>query len=109
MLDIAVLDIEQSEWTAVPENVWHILAEKIRKTLEDVLEDVRMYRTVLGRCGTSKINIICIIVIPARGPQTKFSYIFCWYLLKPHVFCCSLGGRACQQVLRAKHLLTMSV
>ena len=39
-------------------------------------------------------------MIPARGPQTKFSYIFCWYLLKPHVFCCSLGGRACQQVLR---------
>ena len=25
-------------------------------------------------------------MIPARGPQTKFSYIFCWYLLKPHVF-----------------------
>ena len=63
MLDIAVPDIEQSEWTAVPENVWHILAEKIRKTLEDVLEDVRMYRTVLGRCGTSKINIKFIIII----------------------------------------------
>ena len=52
---------------------------------------------------------LSIYMIPARGPQTKFSYIFCWYLLKPHVFCCSLGGRACQQVLRAKHLLTMSV
>ena len=25
-------------------------------------------------------------MIPARGPQTKFSYIFCRYLLKPHVF-----------------------
>ena len=48
-------------------------------------------------------------MIPARGPQTKFSYIFCWYLLKPHVFCCSLGGRACQQVLRAKHQLKISV
>ena len=62
MLGIAVPDIEQSEWAAVPENVWHILAEKNRKTLEDVLEDVRMYRTVLGRCGTSKINIIFIII-----------------------------------------------
>ena len=43
-------------------------------------------------------------MIPARGPQTKFSYIFCWYLLKPHVFCCSLGGRACQQVLHARSM-----
>ena len=48
-------------------------------------------------------------MIPARGPQTMFLYSFCQYLLKPHVFGCSLGGRACQQVLRAKHLLTMSV
>ena len=41
-------------------------------------------------------------MIPARGPQTKFSYIFCEYLLKQQVFCCSLGGRVCQQVLRAR-------
>ena len=31
------------------------------------------------------------------------------HLLKMHVFGCNPGGRACQQVLRAKHLLKMHV